>query len=206
MDTFWSQFKGTWLLMIELPWQNPRIDDRRLHWQQWLLGWSWTLGGLVLGALVAPQLLQFAGLSTAPYQDLLVIGVAAVAGFLVQFLGWSLVGLSLAYINNERLRPLIDAVIAMPSFVQRVVVQLYKVAVYALIFALVMLPLAGVGYGIFRYLTWVGAGQREVTIAFVGALLVKTFLIPFIKGIVTGALFKWFMNWLRGGKETKKVQ
>jgi len=31
-------------------------------------------------------------------------------------------------------------------------------------------------------------------------LLIKTFLIPFIKAIVTGALFKWFMGWLRGGK------
>jgi hypothetical protein len=46
----------------------------------------------------------------------------------------------------------------------------------------------------------VGAGQSSVTLAFVGGLLVKTFLIPFIKGLVTGALFKWFMSWLRGGK------
>src|SRR5258708_3025637 len=35
--------------------------------------------------------------------------------------------------------------------------------------------------------------------AFVGGLLVKTFLIPLIKGSATGAAFKWFMRWLRGG-------
>jgi hypothetical protein len=34
-------------------------------------------------------------------------------------------------------------------------------------------------------------------------LLIKTFAIPLIKGIVTGALLRWFMRWLRGGKETK---
>jgi hypothetical protein len=61
-------------------------------------------------------------------------------------------------------------------------------------------PFVVAGYAIYRLLTWVGPGQRSVTIAFVGGLLVKTFLIPFIKGIVTGALFKWFMGWLRGNK------
>jgi hypothetical protein len=60
-------------------------------------------------------------------------------------------------------------------------------------------PIAGVVYGIYRYLNWAGAGQREVAIAFAGGLLIKTFFIPFIKGIVTGALFKWFMGWLLGG-------
>jgi hypothetical protein len=39
----------------------------------------------------------------------------------------------------------------------------------------------------------------------VGALLIKTFAAPLIKGIVTGALFRWFMKWLRGGKDTKKT-
>jgi hypothetical protein len=66
-----------------------------------------------------------------------------------------------------------------------------------------LLPFALVGYGIYRYLSVVGSEQRSITIAFVGGLLVKTFLIPLIKGIVTGALFKWFMNWLRSGKGTK---
>jgi hypothetical protein len=56
-----------------------------------------------------------------------------------------------------------------------------------------------------RDLTWIGAGQHSVTVAFVGALLIKTFAAPLIKGIVTGALFRWFMKWLRGGKDTKKT-
>jgi hypothetical protein len=64
----------------------------------------------------------------------------------------------------------------------------------------VSLPLAVVGYGIYRYFTWLSVSQHSITIAFVGALLVKTFLIPLIKGIVTGALFKFFMRWLRGDK------
>src|SRR5262249_45985998 len=52
------------------------------------------------------------------------------------------------------------------------------------------LPLIGVGYGLYRYFTWGGAGQGSVAIALVGGLLVKTFAIPLIKGIVTGALFR----------------
>lgn len=68
-----------------------------------------------------------------------------------------------------------------------------------------LVPFAGVGYGIYRYLTWAGAGQRTVTVSFVGGLLVKTLAIPLIKGIVTGAIFRWFTGWLRGGKGIKKA-
>jgi hypothetical protein len=57
-----------------------------------------------------------------------------------------------------------------------------------------------VGYALYRYFTWVGAGQGHVTAAFVGALLFKVLLIPLIKGIVTGAAFKLLMRWLRGDK------
>ena len=61
--------------------------------------------------------------------------------------------------------------------------------------------MAVVGYGLYLYFTSVGADQRTVTIAFVGGLLVKTFLIPLIKSLVTGAAFKVLMDWLRGGEE-----
>lgn len=50
-----------------------------------------------------------------------------------------------------------------------------------------------------------GDGKREVTIAFMGGLLIKTFAIPLIKGIVTGALFRWFMKWLRSDKPMKSA-
>ena len=63
-----------------------------------------------------------------------------------------------------------------------------------------LLPFLAVGFGIYLYLRLIGTEQRAVIVAFVGGPLIKTFLIPFIKGIVTGALFKFFVRWLHGGK------
>jgi hypothetical protein len=37
-------------------------------------------------------------------------------------------------------------------------------------------------------------------------LLGKMFAIPLTKGIMTGALLRWFMKWLRGGKKTKETK
>jgi hypothetical protein len=174
MDYLMDELKRAWLDMLEPPWRDSGSDKERFnHWFLWLVGWTWALAGLVLGALVAPSLVQVAGFSSTPYEDALVVGVAVLAGFIVQLLGW-LIGALAGLITASWLDGTLVATV-------------------------VVLPLAGVGYGIYRYLTWVGAGQRSVTIAFVGGLLIKTFAIPLIKGIVTGALFKWFLNWLRGG-------
>jgi hypothetical protein len=118
------------------------------------------MAGLVLGALIAPWLVQFAGLSTTPYHDWLGVPVALLAGILVQYLGWIL-----AFLLPLRLIP--------PS--------LYKLLSYPA----VALPLAGVGYGIYRYLTWVGPGQSSVRSAFFGALVVWWFLDLLIRVIVT---------------------
>src|SRR5262249_62430627 len=68
---------------------------------------------------------------------------------------------------------------------------------FSMVFAF---PLAGVGFALYRYFTWVGAGQGVATTAFVGGLLVKTFLIPPLQGIVTGAFIKWLIRVLGGGK------
>jgi hypothetical protein len=36
-------------------------------------------------------------------------------------------------------------------------------------------------------------------------LLIKMFAIPLTKGIMTGALLRWFMQRPRGGRDTKKA-
>src|SRR5262249_16380771 len=153
--------------MLEPPWRDTRSQSERdIHLLTWLLGWAWALAGLVGGALVAPALVQFAGLSDTLYQDWLLIGVALLPAFLVQLGGWSLMLL----------------LVRTPRWSERqLLLVFYPVA---------SLPLIGVGYGLYRYFTWVDADQRSVTVAFVGGLLVKTFLIPLIKGIVTGAFIK----------------
>jgi hypothetical protein len=204
MSGLWVDMKAYMADMLEPPWRDTESDDIGYHWLMWFVGWIWAIGGLVLGALYAPSLLQFAGLSDTPYQDWLVIGVAVVAGFLLQFLGWFLFASMWAVFFSDSFAPLINLTEAR-SILVRLVVYPLAVVIVSLLSTAFVVPFAVIGYGIYRYLNWVGTGQGLVTIAFVGALLVKTFLIPFIKGIVTGALFRWFMKWLRGGKDTKKA-
>jgi hypothetical protein len=186
MGEFVDYLKVAWSDMLEPPWQDSTLC-RSEHWRSWLLGWAWAVSGVLLGALIAPALTQQLGLENTSYQDTFVIAVAFIAGFLVQFLGWCLVGI---YTIMGKHQP--DG-----SHWWHILILLMYIAAYPV--ALFM-PLASVGYGIYRYLTWVGAGQRSVTVAFVGGFLLKVFLIPFIKGLVTGALFKWFLGWVRGDK------
>jgi hypothetical protein len=88
--------KLTWSYMFEPPWRHNGLnDERRIHWLIWTLSWVWTLSGLVLGALVAPSLVQWVRLHYTQYQeplvkfqDWLVIGVAVLAGFVLQLVGF----------------------------------------------------------------------------------------------------------------------
>lgn len=193
-----SGYRRIWLAMFEPPWRNPRSDDFwRQHWIVWVIGWAWTLAGLVGGALVAPQFVKFLGLWDTPFQDALVISIAALAGFLVQFLAWTLLWLSNTVNNklglflwNARARTLVLVVVLIPV----VLVSLF----------IFLLPFIGVIYGLHLYFTSVGVNQRTVTVAFVGGLLVKTLLIPAIKAFAVGKAVRFiyakFMRWLRGGK------
>lgn len=197
IKTFGSLLKLVWLYMLELPWRHTarnsdNDDSRPLHWAFWVEGWAWTIAGMFLGALVAPSVLQFAGFSDLPFQDWLVIAVALAAGFLVQ-----LVPLLMAFpavFIGVRMRKRWD----IPWWVEFL---LSFVGGTIIVFS----PLVGVAYGIHLYLNQVGADQRTTTIAFAGSLLVKTFIIPAIWGAIKSRAFKWLLNWLRGGKETKTV-
>ncbi len=187
MGEFMDSVRDAWFSMLEPPWRHTGTDKKSVrlgHWFLWLIGWAWALAGLVLGALVAPSLVQLAGLSDTLYLDWLIIAIAVLAGFLVQLLGWCLL---IAWVPISGLL---------------VVGAIGRIMAVILLVIACLLPFAGVGYALYRYFALVGADQRTVTIAFVGGLLVKTLVIPLIKGIVTGAAFKVLMRWLRG-KESK---
>src|SRR5579871_5215335 len=85
---FLHSLKMRWLYMLEAPWHHSDSDaTRRYHWEAWLAGWAWVLAGLLLGALIAPSLIEYVGLSESPYQQVLVISLTVLAGFLIQLLG-----------------------------------------------------------------------------------------------------------------------
>src|SRR5258707_8523240 len=167
--------------MLEPPWQHSGSDyDRWTHCLIGLMGWLWALAGLALGALIAPSLVQSLGLTDPSYQGALVIGVAVVAGFLVQLVGWLLAALvSLA----------VDAMVVLarvPHGLQGFVIGCSVLLVPT------PLVLAGVVYALSRYLTWVGPGQRAATVAFVGGFLVKAALIPLIGRVFLGQVLVRF--------------
>lgn len=177
--------KAMWLLMFEPPWRHSG-DDRKLeHWLGWIIGWAWVLAGLVLGAFLAPVLVQSMRLMHMPYEDETAIAITVLMGFLVQILGWGL--LVLLTFGSERIWG--DAS-GWP----------YWLSIPWMVIVFLM-PLASVGYGLFRYLTWVGAGQREIIVAATGGFLIKAFILPAIAGFAKSKTFKLFMAWLRGGRD-----
>jgi hypothetical protein len=184
MSSFVEDLKHVWLEMLEPPWRRPGRESP-LNGRFWVVGWTWAIAGLILGAFIAPSVLRRAGLANSNYADALNLAVAVLTGFLVQFLGW-LFGFGV-------LGSLADYLEGVPDWVTNVL-YLPFVGVF------VLLPLAGVGYALYRYLTWVGPGQRSIIVAFVGGLLIKAFIIPAIWGAIKSKAFRLFMNWLRGNK------
>jgi hypothetical protein len=188
MDVYLHNLQEAWLWMLEPPWRHSGPAPwRRTHWLFWFLGSAWSFAGLVLGAVASPSLVRFAGLSDTLHHGALAIGVAVLVGLLVQSLVWFVLVSALLVVVLISDRCSLPFAVALASGL-------------LVCFALAVLPFVGVGYALYRYFTWVGSGQGLVTIALVGALLVKTLIIPLIKGFMTGARLKLFMRWLRGGK------
>lgn len=204
--------KTVWSNMIELPWrgsqntgvfdraverglslysgnggwiQHPELFARTMRWLAWIAGWVWSLSGLLLGAFIAPSLMQRIGLARSPYQDYTTIAIAVVVGLLIQLLAW-LVMLLADWTARGISTPM----------------PLHRLLVFTPISILLMCwPVAAVGYALYRYLTWIGPDQRAITIAFVGGLFVKVLIIPGIKTVLTGYGFKRLMAWLRDDKK-----
>ena len=157
---------------------------------EWLTGWAWALAGLVLGAFIAPSLMQLVGLANTGYQDAMDISVAVLLAFLTRFLGWCLYLFLVA--------PVVGFVTEWTGFVGTPGLLRYVALIIA-----AALPLGGVSYAVYRLLHWVGHGQEHVTIAVVGGFVVKAFLIPLLvplcKGLVTGASIttRWLIRVLR---------
>lgn len=210
-----SVLKALHDLAITHPFDVRRVEGKLepgRHWFRWTVGWMYAISGIVGGALVAPLVVQRAGLSWFPYQDWLAIGIAAIAGFLVHLLGWillanSFVGANLFFrlvnrVSEPTMRP---GAIDMRSRVVILVLGTCAIlsAAVGLLIAL-LLPIAAVCYGIYRYLSLIGPAQRTVTVAFVGGLVVKTLISPLIKNIVGGAVVASLLRWLRGDKTKAK--
>ena len=182
-NTLRQLWRLAWMQVFNEPAWRPSVpgSPKMWYWLNWLTGWAWTLVGLVLGAFIAPSLVHLVGLSNTPYQDYIDISVSVLAGFLVRFLGWCL------YVFLVQ-----SAVVVVAGWMG---VATRPGVGYGALISAAALPLAGVGYALYRYLHWVGAGQERVTTAFVGGFL--------IKAIVTGAALKWVVTRLRGRNAPK---
>jgi hypothetical protein len=196
MGRYWLDLKLIWLIMLEPPWKYSGTDSYVLldSWISWLGVWVWAVAGLALGAVLAQPLVHFLGIGTTGFQDAVTIVIAFIAGLLIQIFGWSVYApfYALSSFLDERWRPgnLLFAVLLLGLLLGSMLVG-------------GLAPLVAVGYVLYRYFTWVGPGQSSVTIAFVGALLVKSLLIPAIWGAIKSKAFQAFVWWLRGDKVKK---
>lgn len=198
-DDYLDYMKDMWRWMFAPPWHKTGIkgpsgeewEDEHFqfsHWVPWLFGWGCTIAGSLLGALLATSLVQTMGITNTTFQDAVVIALAVLFGFVLQALGWGLMALDMALWIKW------IALLLRPKFVSlRLAGRIDNYSTYVL----ALIPVALGGYGVYRYLVWVGPGQSTVNIALVGILLAKM-LFLIIKGIMTGALFKRFMRWLHG--------
>jgi hypothetical protein len=203
---------------------------RRLHRLIWLIAWVWAVPGLFLGALLAPQLLRLVDLANSPYHDWLALGVAVVGGFLVPLLGWLLmipILLVLAFIwvvfgvvffvltLPFRLPYLTKNILSDQSSSQPVptrywgpdscLLRVRNISFAMVAFVAVMLPLAGISYAIYRYVTVVPVDQRLVVISSAGLVLIKTLVIPAIRSALKSKALERLKDFLRGGKDIKKA-
>jgi hypothetical protein len=91
MEDVLEAFRVVWLAMLTPPWQKADPEDNSKDVLAWVIGWVWAIAGVILGAVIAPYILEPSGFTSSPYQDAIVVGTATVGGFLVRFIDWRLV-------------------------------------------------------------------------------------------------------------------
>lgn len=189
MHLWLDGLKTVWLLMLEPPWHYAQIGvQRNARWFFWLAGWFWMVAGLLLGALVAASLIQPLGITDEAYQTWLVLGVAILAGFLVQALGVAVLAVFQVITPRGDWKNLPFR---------------FALLLFLLLYALAALPIVGVAYGIYRYLTWLGPGQSGTLVALVVGMALKA-TAPFLCSLILnrGRIIK-IKAWLLG-KTTKR--
>ena len=207
--TFIGYLRTAWSTMLELPWRpskkvdpiartvqrvlllyfgtdglkiyHPELLTGGMRWVVWIVAWVWFLAALFLGAVVAPVFIRFTGLTSYQYDAAVVI--ALLVGVIVHTLGWF--SMFLADWSARGIKGPVSN---------------RRYMGFALIgLLLVFWPIATVGGVLYSYLTWIGPGQRLITIAFVWSLLITT-VGTAIKGVVLPYLGKRLVDWVRGGK------
>src|SRR5262249_52749358 len=150
-----ANLRAALLCTFVVPWQFSQSIELKVYRPKlWRLAWAWAFTGLLLGAIDAPSLVQLVGLADTGYQHALLIGITVLAGILAQFVGWFLGYIVLAMLNPPGI-PVAEKGLG------RLVTSTVIVAVPSATFAF---PVVGVGYGLYRYFSWVGAGQQSATI------------------------------------------
>jgi hypothetical protein len=186
MRNFMQAMRREWRFMFSPPWQpRPRLTTRE-RWGVWLGTWLIALIGLVGGAIAAPAVLAAMRLTHSPFYDWMLIAIAVVAGILVQMAMTGVAGAS----NALEPKPRPD--------LPRGKRLLLRLRYYVFNSAVVILGAILVA----RYLDWIQSEQRAITIAFVGALLVKSIVLPGVKTLIMGKAAKRLWHWIQDADKT----
>jgi hypothetical protein len=167
------------------------------------MGWTWFLAGALLGGIVAPYLLNVWGLANTQYEVPALAAIGAVFGFLVQLVGWFVMSILSNLMPTERLRPYLAEERYRSGESRR---QLFIVLafVFGTFLASFLFPLALVGYGVYLYVTTLGAQSGLTTTAVIGGTLIKLaviFAVPLLRGLVFTLLVGrviWLLRKVRG--------
>jgi hypothetical protein len=207
-EKFVRQLKNAWLMMLERPWQSAGTgDDKETHWVLWLTGWTWSIAGLLLGALVAPTLLQIAGFADITYYDVAVIAVAVLVGFLIQLLGWSCAILLYSLFQFLTFRfslQLGESKYRLAHAVLTAYMALELVLWLVILAVIFLFPLACATLGVYVYFSLVGEIEGSVVVAAVGGLFIKLVALPLIKAVLSATALAFLVRWLRGTNSKRK--
>ena len=188
----------TWLFFFdEPPWRDSElVSNAAEHWFLWLLGWSWALSGLIVGALYAPAVVSWIGLSWVPYQDTLYLIIACVAALLVQLVAWTLVLLIFAF------GLLLGNLAGLSKLPADHIIPPIRTVGYIRFFIYLFWPCIVAVYVAYSTFVDSSPSQRSLAIAIVGGVILKGLMIPFIRTAVSIRFSKAFLCGYAARRET----
>jgi hypothetical protein len=158
-----------------------------------MLGWSWSILGLILGAFIAPSLLAHWRLLNSAYQDWAIYAIAALSAFTVQLISFG-VYIILTYIVAFPIYILmpIKAILNRPG----------QVALSLAFMVAALAFLAGESYALWWFITTHGTHQGLTGVHVLGAFIATRVFKTVIIGSIGRWLWKRFKRWI-GVEEDK---
>lgn len=191
-----------WLAMFTLPWRDAGFHGKSTQILYWVLGWCWSIPGLILGAIIAPAVLSQYGLADASHQDWAIFTVAALTALIVQifcFVAFIIIGTIGGLVGLQLWLRFRRTPLSFPDD-RGVAAATSSIKLSAAGAAVV--TIVGECAAIWWYIMTQAQGTHQGLVATyaLGGFIVKAVVFPAIKGFVGGFIIKHVLAWLRRDK------